>query len=116
MRFVEAQSSTRRRDRKTHGDELVSDHVPNPPALVSEAVPKSGKKVVLDLFWRKLLGDGDESGHGEESNGILVVGGEFAVHGDDVGEEKSVGVDEVLGERLRRRQTKGEFVKAREER
>lgn len=89
--------------RRTHSDELVSDHVPNPPALVSEAVPKSGKEVVLDLFWRKLLGDGDESGDGEESHGILVVRGEFAVHGDDIGEKESVGVDEVLGEGLRRR-------------
>ena len=79
---------------ETHLDEMIGDHVPHAPALVADHVAHRLAEVGLALVVVERLGDGDERVDDEEADGILVVVGELAEDGHELGDE------EVLGQRL----------------
>ena len=98
FRLIVLQQPHKRSDQLIPHDELsnslgksnkfVGDHVPDSPALVRHRRPHNIQEVLLDLVRRQVLGECDEVGDGEESDRVLVIGGEFAVKREKVRDEK----------------------------
>mgnify|MGYP007001959284 FL=1 len=98
-------------------NELVGDHVSDPPRLVRHGSSKSLQKMSLDLCLGQVLGDSDEVGDSEQSDGVLVVRGELAVQGDDFVDDEFVVISDSgngFGKGLRRQHESCTSTKSRE--
>lgn len=72
----------------THLDEMVREHIPNPPTLIRPTVLQVLPQIGLDLLVLELTTDGDQVGDGQQPHAVLIVGGETLVERDDLGFEQ----------------------------
>lgn len=83
-------------------DKMISHHVPDSPTLVLSALPDLRQELFFDFGTTELLCDCNKILDRKKPNGVLVVGREFSIHWQGIGQQ--VFFSERLAEGLRSRQ------------